>query len=79
MQWPQNTWPKGERDEVLVLWTMTNTLDAVVSVSTALLIRVLGTSEGEVEAMMERVRGDMRDRSIHCYYVVYVVYGRKPL
>jgi SAM-dependent methyltransferase len=79
LQWPQNTWPKGERNKVLGLWTLTNTLDAVVSVSTALLIRVLGMTTEEVEGLMEEVRRDMRDTGIHCYYPVYIVYGRKPL
>lgn len=70
MQWPQNTWPKGEKNKTLGLWTLTNALDAVVSVSTALLIRVMGMSQEEVELMMVGVRKDMKDKSIHCYYPV---------
>jgi hypothetical protein len=79
LKWPQNTWPKGERNKVLGLWTMENGVDAVVSVSTVLLIRVLGMGQEEVARVMEEVRRDMRDRRIHCFYWVYVVYGRKPL
>jgi hypothetical protein len=68
LQWPQNPWPKGEKNKTLGLWTLTNVLDAVVSVSTALLIRVLGMSPEAVELMMVGVRKDMKNRSIHCYY-----------
>jgi hypothetical protein len=70
LQWPQNTWPSGEKNKMLGMWTMVNTLDAVASVSTALLIRVLGMSPEEVELMMMGVRKDMKNRSIHCYYPV---------
>jgi hypothetical protein len=72
LQWPQNTWPSGEKNKMMGMWTMVNALDAVVSVSTVLLIRVLGMSPEEVELMMMGVRKDMKNRAIHCYYPVYV-------
>jgi Methyltransferase domain len=66
--WPSNPWPKGKKNKMLGLWTMTNTLDAVNAISMAMMTRVLGMSPEEVELMCVDVRKDIKDKSIHAYY-----------
>lgn len=67
-QWPMNTWPKGKKNKILGLWTLTNGLDGLNAVSMAMMTRVLGMSPEAVELMLVDVRRDMKDKSIHSYY-----------
>jgi len=75
--WPGNTWRKGQKQKVMGAWTNKNTLEGLEVVSLAMMTRSLGMPVDEVQAVLEKVRRDMSDRSIHAYYPVYVVYGRK--
>ena len=68
LQWPQNPWPRGEKNKLLGMWALADGLDAVASVSTALFTRVLGMSPEEVELTLMEVRKDMKNRAIHTYY-----------
>ncbi|KAJ9642346.1 hypothetical protein H2199_004726 [Coniosporium tulheliwenetii] len=77
-KWPQNTWPKGKRDKELGMWTLANILEGLQGFSLALMTRFLGLSAEEVELLLVDVRKDMRNRDIHSYWPIYVVYGRKP-
>ncbi|WP_277214274.1 hypothetical protein, partial [Isoptericola croceus] len=51
---------------------------AVESYTPALFSRVLGWNQLEIEALMAKVRNELKDRSIHLYALVYFVYGQKP-
>ncbi|KAG9237014.1 S-adenosyl-L-methionine-dependent methyltransferase [Amylocarpus encephaloides] len=77
-KWPSNTWPKGKKQKLLGMWSMANFLDGLPSVSMAIMTRAHGMSREEVEIGMVDVRKDIKDKSIHGYVPVYVVYGRKP-
>ena len=46
--------------------------------SLALLTRVLGWSNAEVQVFLADVRKDIKDPKIHFYIPLYTVYGRKP-
>ncbi|KAH8672025.1 S-adenosyl-L-methionine-dependent methyltransferase [Tricladium varicosporioides] len=78
-KWPTNTWPKGKKAKTLGMWSLANSLDGLSAVSMAILSRAQGMSREEVEVGMVDVRRDLRDKSIHGYIPVFVVYGRKPL
>ncbi|KAF4631699.1 hypothetical protein G7Y89_g6432 [Cudoniella acicularis] len=78
-KWPSNTWPKGKKQKTLGMWQLANGLDGLSAVSMAIMTRMHGMTREEVEVGMVDVRRDLRDKSIHGYVPVYVVYGRKPL
>jgi hypothetical protein len=93
--WPSNTWPKGKKQKEMGYTMMANSLQGLSAVSMAVLTRAFGWSAEEVEVYLVNVRRDIQDskfffsvevetllmklESIHAYYPVYVVYGRKPL
>lgn len=66
--WPQNTWPKDPRLKELGRWNLVNSLDGLEGYSLALLTRVLGMSNDEVQLLLMDVRKDMKKRSIHAYW-----------
>lgn len=77
-KWPQNVWPKDKNFKELGRWNLINMLDGLHGFSIALFTRVLGMSVKEVEDFLVDVRRDVEDRSIHSYWPIYVVYGKKP-
>jgi len=77
--WPSNTWPKGRKQKEIGYTTMTNSLKGLSAVSMAVFTRAYGWSAEEVEVYLGPVKRDIQDKSIHAYYPIYVVYGRKPI
>ncbi|TVY21046.1 putative methyltransferase [Lachnellula arida] len=77
--WPSNTWPKGRKQKLLGLWSMTNFLEGLPAISMAIMTRAHGMTREEVEVGMVDVRKDIKSKAIHAYVPVYVVYGRKPM
>ncbi|KAH8821322.1 S-adenosyl-L-methionine-dependent methyltransferase [Xylogone sp. PMI_703] len=77
--WPSNTWPKGTKQKTLGLWMYNNAMSGAEAISMALLTRAFGMTPAEVEVMLVDVRKDLKNRSIHAYNPVYIVYGQKPL
>lgn len=67
---PGNAWAKGEKEKMLGLMQMTNSLDGVQGISKQLFMRVLGWSAEAVELALVDVRKDLRNRDIHFYYLV---------
>ncbi|KAL1966544.1 hypothetical protein VTN77DRAFT_4466 [Rasamsonia byssochlamydoides] len=53
-------------------------LEAIGSYAPALFTRVLGWNREEVEVLSAAARNELKDRSIHVYQEVHIVYGRKP-
>ena len=58
---------------------LVNMLEGLHGFSIALFTRSLGMTVKEVEDFLVEVRKDVEDRSIHSYWPIHVVYGRKPL
>jgi hypothetical protein len=56
---------------------MTNITDGLHGFSIQAMTK-MGMSTAEVEELLEQVRDDLKNRSIHFYYIVMVTYGRKP-
>lgn len=77
-KWPQNAWPKDPRHKEIGLWAMENIVGGLQGLSMALFTRGLNWSAEELEVFLTGVRKDMKDRKIHVYYDIYVVYGQKP-
>lgn len=75
--WGTNPWVKGKKQKLQAAWCCQNLLDGLNAMSMALFTRVLGWSTERIEVLLAEVRNDLKDRRIHAYAEVYVVYGRK--
>ncbi|KAM6513498.1 hypothetical protein FALCPG4_015909 [Fusarium falciforme] len=78
-KWPTNHWPRDKKYKDLGKWSLINTDYALEAAALAPLTRGLGWSREEVLALVARARKALRDTSVHAYWPVYVVYGRKPV
>ena len=76
--WGTNPWVRGEKRKLQAAWCQQNLLDGLNAMSMALFTRVLGWSMERIEVLLAGVRNDLKDRKIHAYAEVYIVYGRKP-
>ncbi|KAF2104273.1 S-adenosyl-L-methionine-dependent methyltransferase [Rhizodiscina lignyota] len=77
--WPTNTWPRDPKLKEIGKWNEVNMLQGLAGFSLALMTRGLAWSKDEVDVFVAKVRADMRDRRIHAYFRIPVVYGQKPL
>ncbi|KAH6636067.1 S-adenosyl-L-methionine-dependent methyltransferase [Chaetomium tenue] len=77
-KWPLNSWPRDARYKELGEWNYFNVLQGIQAVSLMLFTNVLGWPVAEVELLLTQVRKEAKNRDIHAYWPVYVVYGRKP-
>jgi hypothetical protein len=68
--WPSNTWPKGRKQKLLGLWSMSNFLEGLPAVSMAIMTRAHGMTREEVEVGMVEVRKDIKNKAIHAYVPV---------
>lgn len=72
-------WPTVlTRANVLGLWTYENLGNGASGLSLALFTRALGWTQEEVEVFLIEVRKDMRNRAVHGWWPIHVIYGRKP-
>ena len=77
-KWPMNTWPKHPEHKELGAWQLTNNLEGIQAWTMAPFTRMLGWSPAQVEIFLVEVRKDFKNRNIHAYWPVRIVYGRKP-
>jgi len=77
-KWPINSWPKDPKYKNLGLWSHQNAIEGLQAVSLMLFTNVLGWSTEEAEILIAGVRRDLKNRHIHAYWPVRVVYGQKP-
>uniref|UniRef100_A0A0D2Y330 Methyltransferase n=1 Tax=Fusarium oxysporum (strain Fo5176) TaxID=660025 RepID=A0A0D2Y330_FUSOF len=59
-------------------WCNHNIAGELSGLSMVLFTRGLGWSPEEVEVFLAKVRTDMKDRRIHAWWPIHVVYGQKP-
>lgn len=76
--WPINAWPKDPYMKELGRWNQVNILDGLEGFCLALLTRGLGWRKEEVDVFVAKVSNDLRDRRIHAYFPMPVIWGRKP-
>ncbi|KAH8168458.1 methyltransferase domain-containing protein [Sarocladium implicatum] len=82
-KWPSNTWPRDPKYKKIGLWTCENAIAALQALSLAIFTRPeeqggLGWKMEELEALLEEVKRDFKDKSIHAYWPIWSVYARKP-
>lgn len=74
---PIGRWPKDPRMKDIGAITAA-TLDRDVEGIVTYMANLIGWSKEEVIVYAAQIRRELRDRSIHGYYRVKVVWGRKP-
>ncbi|KAJ4186297.1 hypothetical protein NW759_016950 [Fusarium solani] len=77
-KWPTCAWPKDPTFKEIGLRTYENLGQGVSGLSLALFTRGLVWTPEEVEVFLVDVRKDMKNRAVHGWWPIYVVYGRKP-
>jgi hypothetical protein len=80
---PDNPWPsaatrEGKKLKQIGKWRQMEIETGIEGWSIAMFTRVLGMSYEEVQLYLAEVRRDWRDKRVHAYTRVGVVYGRKP-
>ncbi|SMY22890.1 unnamed protein product [Zymoseptoria tritici ST99CH_1A5] len=76
--WPTNSWPKDPYMKELGRWNQVNITEGLEAFCLALLTRGLGWKKEEVDVLVAKTARDLKDRRIHAYFPMPVVYGRKP-
>lgn len=77
-KWPINEWPKDKHHKELGKWSYANMNNGLEGLLLALFTRFLGWSADEVMVLCSAMRKQIRDRNVHAYIPIYVVYGKKP-
>ncbi|GIZ44753.1 hypothetical protein CKM354_000794300 [Cercospora kikuchii] len=77
--WPTSSWPKDPFMKELGRWTQVNIIDGLEAFCLALLTRGLGWQKEEVDVFVARISNDFRNKKIHAYFPMPVVWARKPL
>ncbi|KAF4626930.1 hypothetical protein G7Y89_g11223 [Cudoniella acicularis] len=78
-KWPIGPWDEDIHMKQIGLWNQLHWEEGIEGWSLALLTRVLGWSYTEVQAYLGKMRTGIRDRKVHAYHIINVVYGRKPI
>ncbi|GAB1318277.1 S-adenosyl-L-methionine-dependent methyltransferase [Madurella fahalii] len=77
-KWPSNPWPKDRKFKELGAWSYENNVQGLQAASLFPLTNALGWTAAEVETLLVDVRKELKDRKIHAYWPIYVIYARKP-
>ncbi|KAH9227923.1 hypothetical protein K456DRAFT_1741990 [Colletotrichum gloeosporioides 23] len=77
-KWPTNSWPREKRHKELGVWMNENIHEGWESICMAPLTRVMGWTKEEVMELIAQNSKEHDDRSIHAYYSIWSIYGKKP-
>lgn len=69
-RWPTNAWPKDPRHKELGLWNNENITSGWEGFCMAPFTRALNWTREEVLLLMDQVRHEFNDKSIHAYFNV---------
>ncbi|KAL2221500.1 UMTA methyltransferase family protein [Thermoascus aurantiacus ATCC 26904] len=75
---PNGRWPKDPKLKEIGMYHQVQQIQAVDAYAFALLSRILGWSQPEIQVLCAHVRNELKDPSMHLYNIVRFVYGRKP-
>lgn len=75
---PIGPWPKDPLLKEIGSVQYHQELQAVDSYTPGIFSRVLNWSDEEIQVFIAKVKGEIKDPSIHLYFPVYFVWGRKP-
>ncbi|KAK1498233.1 TAM domain methyltransferase [Colletotrichum tamarilloi] len=78
-KWPTNSWPKNPKYKELGIWNHENAIAGWEGFCMAPCTRVHGWSREEVLVLMAEARKEFKNRTIHAYFNIWSIYGRKPL
>jgi hypothetical protein len=67
---PMNPWAKGKDQKAIGAMQMANNLEGIDGFTMTVFTRALGWTPADVERLVEDVKKDMKDRSIHAYITV---------
>ncbi|EFR01251.1 hypothetical protein MGYG_04255 [Nannizzia gypsea CBS 118893] len=74
---PLGTWPKDKHLKVVGAFNLLQHSEGLGGIANLPLIKK-GWSPEEIQVLLSKARGDLRNRSIHAYFNFYIVYGQKP-
>ncbi|KAH7015504.1 S-adenosyl-L-methionine-dependent methyltransferase [Ilyonectria destructans] len=77
-KWPFSSWPRDPKLKAIGRYQCVNLDMGLEAFSLALLTRVAGWTKEEVLVCCAAVRREIRDRRLHGYWTMHVVYARKP-
>ncbi|KAF2630032.1 S-adenosyl-L-methionine-dependent methyltransferase [Macroventuria anomochaeta] len=75
---PINEWAKEDRLKMFGKFMAQNMQAGLYGWSVNYFNRAWGWTESEIRVKLARVHNSLFDKTVHAYYKVYVVYGRKP-
>ncbi|KAK1974104.1 methyltransferase [Colletotrichum cereale] len=78
-KWPTNGWPKDQRHKELGVWNHENLAPNLDGLLMAPLTRALDWTREEVTLLAMEARKDLAYKSIHAYFNIWSIHGRKPL
>ncbi|KAK1672776.1 TAM domain methyltransferase [Colletotrichum godetiae] len=78
-KWPTNTWPKDPHYKDLGLWSYEHVSLAWEGFLMAPLTRAHNWTREKALVHIMEARRDLSDKTIHAYFNVWSIYGRKPL
>jgi len=79
LKWPMRAWSSDAKMKELGRWNQLRIERGIEGFAMRMLTAVGGWSYLEVQAFVGKIRSALRDRSLHAYLDVTVVYGRKPM
>ncbi|KAH7129389.1 S-adenosyl-L-methionine-dependent methyltransferase [Dactylonectria estremocensis] len=75
---PIGPWPKDPALKEIGKCQLVQSSQAIESYTPKLFGDLLGWSTEEIEVMIAQAKNELKDRSIHLYLPVYIIWGRKP-
>ncbi|KXH26222.1 methyltransferase domain-containing protein [Colletotrichum simmondsii] len=78
-KWPTNSWPKDPKFKELGIWNHENIAPHLEGMFMAGITRGLKWTEQEVHELAVEARKDFDDKSIHAYFQIWSIYGKKPV
>jgi SAM-dependent methyltransferase len=75
---PVNAWARDSRFKLLGKFMQWNMCQGVHAWTVEYFTKALQWTDAEVEVYLAHLRNAISDRSVHSYYKVWVVWGRKP-
>ncbi|KAI3538870.1 methyltransferase domain-containing protein [Colletotrichum abscissum] len=78
-KWPTNSWPKDPKFRELGIWNHENIAPHLEGMFMAGITRGLKWTEQEVHELAVKARKDFDDTSIHAYFQIWSIYGKKPV
>lgn len=75
---PLTPWPKDPKQKQIGRYFQIQHMQGIPAYTNALLSRVLGWSKAEIDILNMHVLRELKDREVHQYEKLYLIYGRKP-